>query len=168
MSDGATQTPTVKRASRSLQLYVGGDWDLVEEYARLEAERASPSSLAGVDRSRLDEVGRQIAAGTITFRLQALGRVALQRLMDRHPPRQDNKQDQALGFNEDTATDELLRKCIVEPTFSDTALTQLLEDDLSDGQYEQLSAAAWGVNRRAVPLPLSLAVSMRHPITGDE
>ena len=158
-TEGATE---VKRATRTVKLYVGGDWDLVEEFNRLEAQKANPTSLAGTDRTRLDELGRQILAGTMTVKLRALGKRSLQKLLDRHPPREDKPRDKLNGFNEDSATDELLRKCIVEPDLSDAALTELLEEDLTDGQYEDLSQAVWQLNRRSVDIPLSLTASTNH------
>lgn len=149
----------VKRATRTVTLYVGGDLDLVDEYNRLAEEAANPTSLAGADTTRLEEVRAQIAEGMMTFRFQALGRRSLQKLLDAHPPRKDKQQDQLLGFNEDTATDALIRKCLVEPDLSEAALTELLEEDLTDGQYEKLSATAWALNRRSADVPLSLTAS---------
>jgi hypothetical protein len=159
----------VKKATRTVWLYVGGDWDLVDEYNRLEAAAANPTSLAGSDRTRLDELGTQIAADTMAFKFVGLGSRSLQKLTDRHPPR-EGKVD-LLGrpenFNEDTATDELIRKCLVEPDLSDAALTELLEEDLTDGQFQKLVSAVWQLNRRAIDIPLSLTASTNHRTTGD-
>lgn len=149
----------VKRATRTVTLYVGGDLDLVDEYNRLQEQAANPTSLGGADTTRLDEVRAELAAGTMTFRLQALGRRSLQKLLDGHPPRKDKNRDQLLGFNEDTATAALLRKCLVEPDLSDDKLTELLDEDLTDGQYEALSDAGWALNRRSVDVPLSWTAS---------
>jgi hypothetical protein len=159
----------VKKATRTVWLYVGGDWDLVDEYNRLEAAAANPTSLAGSDRTRLDELGTQIAADTMAFKFVGLGSRSLQKLTDRHPAR-EGKVD-LLGrpenFNEDTATDELIRKCLVEPDLSDAALTELLEEDLTDGQFQKLVSAVWQLNRRAIDIPLSLTASTNHRTTGD-
>jgi hypothetical protein len=64
----------VKKATRTVQLYVGGDWDLVEQYNRLDQEAAK--TLAGKDRTRLDELAARIAEDTMSFRFEALVRRA--------------------------------------------------------------------------------------------
>jgi hypothetical protein len=156
----------VKRATRTVKLYVGGDWDLVAEFNRLEGESAR--TLAGKDRARLEELGKQIAADTMSFRFEALGRRSLRKLLDEHPPREGKLRDQSLGFNEDTATAELVRRCLKDPDLSEKALDELLDEDLSDGQYEELSAAVWSINRRSIDIPLSLTASTSHRSTGDE
>lgn len=145
----------VKPATRSVKLYVGGDLDLVDEYDQLQAAQAAPKTLAGTDTARLEEVRAELAAATMTFRFQGLGRLSLQRLKDAHPPRSDKPRDQIHGFNEDAATAALIRKCMIEPELTDKALDQLLDEDLTDGQYEKLSETAWSVNHRTVDVPFS-------------
>lgn len=153
----------VKPATRTVKLYVGGDLDLVDEYNRLEAEQANPTSLAGTEKARLEEIRQQILADTMEFKFRGLGHRPLQKILDEHPPRQGRNRDQVLGFNEDTATDALIRKCLVEPDLPDAALTELLDEDLSDGQYEQLSQTVWALNRRAVDVPFLLNGSSKAP-----
>jgi hypothetical protein len=155
----------VKKATRTVTLYVGGDWDLVEEYNRLDQESAK--TLAGKDRIRLDELAAQIREDTMAFRFEALGRRSLQKLLDEHPPREGKNQDQILGFNEDTATGALIRRCLKDPDLPDKDLDELLDEDLSDGQYEQLSNTVWAINRRSIDVPLSLTASTSPRSTGD-
>lgn len=155
----------VRKATRTVQLYVGGDWDLVDEYNRLDQQAAK--TLAGKDRTRLDELAAQIAEDTMSFRFEALGRRKLRELLDKHPPREGKTRDQMLGFNEDTATAELVRRCLKDPDLLATELDELLDDDLTDGQYEELSTIVWAINRRTIDLPLSLTASTSHRSTGD-
>jgi hypothetical protein len=145
----------VKPATKTVKLYVGGDLDLVDEYDQLQAAAANPTSLAGPDTARLDEIRQELQAATMVFRFRALGRRRMQKLLDDNPPRKDKPRDQLHGFNEETATDALIRKCLIEPDLSDQAITDLLEDQLTDGQYEQLSDTVWALNRRAVDVPFS-------------
>lgn len=158
----------VKKATRTVDLYVGGDWDLVAEFNRLEAAKANPTSLAGVDRTRLDEIASQIRDDTMSFRFEALGRRSLQKLLDGHPPREGKNRDQVYGFNEDTATAELIRRCLKDPDLPEKELDELLDEDLTEGQYEKLSDAVWSINRRSVDIPLSLTASTSPRSTGDE
>lgn len=149
----------VKRATRTVRLYVGGDLDLVDEYNRLQEEAADPTSLAGADTARLDEVRALLAADEMPFRFQALGRRSLRKLLDDNPPRKDKPRDQVIGFNEDAATAALIRKCLLDPDLPEAALTELLDEDLTDGQYEKLSDAVWVLNRRTVDVPFSSTAS---------
>jgi hypothetical protein len=153
----------VKPATRTVRLYVGGDWDLVAEYNRLLAEQVNPTSLAGTDTTRLEEIRQEILADTMAFKFRSLGHRSLRKLKDEHPPRQGKPRDQINGFNEDAATDSLIRKCLVEPDLSDAALTELLDEQLTDGQYEELSQAVWQINHRAVDIPFLLNGSTPHP-----
>ena len=164
---GKSQMDRVKKATRTVTLYVGGDWDLVEEYHRLEADKLKPTSLAGPDRGRLDELAAAITAGTMAFRFEALGKRSLRKLLDEHPPRDDKDRDKILGFNEDTATAALLRRCLKDPDLPDKDLDELLDEDLTDGQYEELSDAVWAINRRTISVPLSLTASTARRSTGD-
>jgi hypothetical protein len=157
----------VKRATRTVRLYVGGDWDLVEEYNRLEGQAANPTSMAGADRTRLDELAAQLAADTMAFRFEALGRRSLRKLLDEHPPRDGKQRDQILGFDEDAATAAVIRRCLKEPDLAEKALDELLDEDLTDGQYERLSDAVWAINRRIIDLPLSLTASTPPRTSGD-
>jgi hypothetical protein len=156
----------VKKATRTVHLYVGGDWDLVDEYNRLDGTAAK--TLAGKDRTRLDDLAAQVAEDTMSFRFEALGRRSLQKLIDEHPPRDGKTRDQMLGFNEDTATAELVRRCLKDPDLPPKDLDELLDEELSDGQYEKLSDAVWSINRRSIDIPLSLTASTNHRSTGDE
>ncbi len=160
-------TSQVKQSTRTVRLYVGGDWDLVEEYNRLQLAKSNPKTLAGTDTARLEEIRQEILADTMVFKFRGLGHRSLRKLKDEHPPRQGKPRDQVLGFNEDTATDALIHKCIVEPEMSDAALTELLEEDLSDGQYEELSTAVWQINNRTVDIPFSLNGSTGPPPGGN-
>lgn len=158
----------VRPATKTVKLYVGGDWDLVDEYQRLQAEAQNPTSLAGSDRTRLEKIEATFAADMMAFKFQSLGRRRMQKLIDEHPPRPNKKRDEFLGFNEDAATDALIRKCLVEPDLSEADLTELLEEQLSDGQYQTLAEAVFAINRRTADVPLSLPGSTNHRSTGDE
>lgn len=164
----SSATPQVKQSTRTVKLYVGGDWDLVDEYNRIQVEKANPNSLAGYDRAREEEIKAELAAGTMAFKFKGLGSRSLQKLKDEHPPRPNKPRDQSLGWNEDTTTDALLRKCLLEPDLSDAALTELFEEQLTGGQYQQLSDAVWALNHQAVDIPFSLNGSTGPPISAPE
>lgn len=152
---------------RSVEVCLRGDLlaalqDLQRQLPDAEREDKVGGSLGG---GRALDVAQQIQAlreemldHTITVKLRALPRKKFRTLVVDHPPREDNEGDRALGFNPDTFFDALLRMCAVEPVLDD-ALWAQLEDKLSDGQWQTLTNAAWGVNERDLSVPFSQRAS---------
>ena len=119
----------------------------------------------------MEELREQMQAGTVVFRVRSIGRRAFQALIAQHPPRcgDDGEllpQDKAVGVNTDTVWDPVLRACIVEPVLAADRLTHVLDEVLSDGQYDRLAALAWSVNRGQVDVPFSSAASRLRRTSG--
>jgi hypothetical protein len=147
--------------------------DLVAEYEQLvgmreAAKEAGAGSLAGGNASTFDEqiadVQRQMEASTVVLKLRALGRLRWKALRDEHPPRKeaDGKPDLGdlrLGVNRDTFFDPFIRETIVDPVLDEETLTLLIEQKLTDGQWEDLTTAAWNLNEAKISVPLSSAAS---------
>ncbi len=57
--------------------------------------------------------------------------------------------------------DELLRRSIVEPVLDPDDLSLLLDERLTDGQWDNLTTAVWNLNRQAVSIPFLLAASQK-------
>lgn len=153
------------------------DPDLVEQYEQLieEKERqreAKRDSLAGGATVELDE---QIAAlledmreSTLTLVFKALPRPSFRALMDAHPARKDENgqlthtQDY-IGANADTFFEALIPIALVEPKLSPEDLKILIEEKLTDRQWDDLTTVVWNVNRKKVDLPFSSAGSRTTP-----
>jgi hypothetical protein len=148
------------------------DPDLVDEYERLiverdEAKEAARDSLAGGSVAELDaqisELLDAMGAATVPLVLKGLPRPQWRAMLDRHPPRKDaegkNLARDILGFNYEAFFDELIRASLVSPVLDEETLTLLLDERLTDAQWEALTNVVWGLNRTAVDVPFSPAVS---------
>jgi hypothetical protein len=106
----------VKKATRVVQLYVGGDWDLVDEYNRLDGTAAKTSQARtgpGSTSWRPDRRGHHVLP------VRGAGPAQPAEADRRAPaPRRQTSRPEP-GFNEDTATAELIRRCLKDPDLSD-------------------------------------------------
>lgn len=163
-----------KLAERTVSLYLGGDRDLQERYEELErklpfAKEASPDSLAAGSPARAIEdemaaIREQMQEWIVDFRLRAMRRRDFGAFRDAHQPRKDENgnidaRDAGVGANTDTVWDPLIRASIVEPELSDEQMTRLLEEVLTDAQFETLALAAYYLNRGSADVPFSSAAS---------
>lgn len=161
-----------KPAERTIRLCLRGD--LVAAYEELDRRRAEVvnqvdrSSLAGSPAvaiaRQMQAVQEQMKDFSYPFRVRALTRKAYQALVAAHPPRRDEKgeileADREMGINQNTFWDPLIRACVVDPVMDDQEWTRLLDELLSDRQYEQLGIAALAVCRGNVDIPFSSAAS---------
>lgn len=149
------------------------DPDLVDEYERLllardAAREADSDSLAGGKAVEIDaeiaELLERMQASTLTLVLKALPRPVFRSLIDKHPPRKDAEGnlthvEDRLGVNYESFFDALVRASIVSPVLDEDTVTLLLEERLTDKQWQDLNDVAWGLNRTSVSVPFLPAVS---------
>jgi hypothetical protein len=166
--------------------------DLRAEWERLRAEFAAApaddeqSTMAARAAKRrladqIRQVEEQMRDATVQVRLRALPRkrypyvradqVTWHELIERHPPRKtpDGKPDQrdaALGLNVESFFEDLVRVSIVDPELSE-AQWQAFNERLTDAQFDQLSRAAWNLNRSGVDVPFSKAASLIRRLDGE-
>lgn len=149
--------------------------DLVAEFEALDRERenlpkhgggnslAGPGSAAREIAEQLEALREQMKASTITVKVRALPRKAFRNLVAAHPPRKDEegnvRPNDRIGFNADTFFEPLVRASIVEPALTPERWTRLLDETLSDGQYQELASLCWLVNTDDVDIPFSEAAS---------
>lgn len=142
-----------------------GEWEaLAEQLAQIPAGDSMAGSGAGPIRERMNELCGQMLEQTVEFTLTALPRRLFRELKAAHPPRRDAEGKlldprDGLGVNYDTFMDALVRAAIVEPKLDDETLTLLLDERLTDRQYEDLTDVAWNLNRQTVSIPFLQAVS---------
>lgn len=171
MTDIEAILADAKPAERTLPLCLRGD--LVAQFEDLErqlteAQRNQDDSLNAGTAARgiadqMEALREQMQAGTVVFRLRSMGRKRFQALCAEHPPRKDDDgnplREDRLGVNTQTVWDPVLRASLVEPVLAPDRLTHILDEVLSDGQYDRLASLAWDVNRSDVDVPFSLAAS---------
>jgi hypothetical protein len=164
---------------RTLPYPVCMDPDLVGEYERAVAERARvkegprDSLAAGGVPAELEEriaaLLEQIQANTVTLVFKALPRPQFGAMRDEHPPRRnadgviDIPADARLGVNADDFFEPLIRASLVSPELDDETMTLLVEERLTDGQWDDLSTRVWNLNEATVSVPFAPAVSTTNP-----
>lgn len=165
-------------AERTILLCVRGD--LVAEFENLDRERAeaeaqtSTDSLAGGGgkareiAERMEKLRELMRESSILARLRAMPRKTFNNLVAQHPPRRDDdgqvNPDDSIGVNVTTFFDPLIRACWVDPVIEPARFTRLLDEILSDRQYDELGTVAWAVNRGEVDIPFSYAAyRLLHP-----
>lgn len=110
-------------------------------------------SITGQMRSLEEEM----RAATVDFTLRALSRPAFRALLAEHPPRKDDDGQMLaqdwMGVNTATFYGVLIRRATVTPELDEQTWTLLLDEKLTDRQYNDLAEAAWDICREKVDLP---------------
>lgn len=159
-----------KLPTRSVPLVLRGD--LVAEWQDLERRfkqahqagdedtLASKNSAEAIKLARqMEDLEEQMRAATRVFRLQGLPGSKWRALLKAHPPREDDQADQQVEFNRDTFGVAALAACCVMPTMTVAQAEKLIDETLTDGQWNTLFAHIWGMHTTAVDVPFSLAAS---------
>lgn len=148
--------------------------DLQAEYEHLERqlqdELAKPrdSLAAGGNAAVISEqllhLEEQMRGHTVAFKFRALPRPKWKALLREHPPRKAEDggldvRDKYIGVNTETFFEAMIRACCTEPALSDDVWRLLLDERLTDRQFDTLSDAAWALNRSDVDVPFSRAAS---------
>jgi hypothetical protein len=157
--------------------------DLVTIFERLQADLvAAEKTAATVDslaagpdlstqRAELDELREEMKRFTVPFMVRALPRRQFRALLAAHPPRKgdDGKVDPAdwQGVNNATYFDALIRATTVSPELDEETWQLLLDEKLSDAQYEALADAAFDISREKIDLPFSSTASSPIPSYDD-
>jgi hypothetical protein len=159
-----------KRPRTSVQLCLRGD--LTAPYVELEqrlrtASRTSESlgkkSDAVVIAEQMRALEAEMAAASTTFVLEAMHPKAFSDFVATQPERAKDETDEALGERLFGWAAELVARSVVEPVQMTAEQVGELCDVLSNGQWNELSNAAWALNRQDVAIPSSVAVSALIP-----
>jgi len=164
---------------RTLAYRVCVDPDLVGEYERAVAERdevkAAPRTTmaaAGVPaelEERIAALLEQIEADTIVLTFKALPRPEFGALRDQYPPKRnadgaiERHYDARLGVDTEGFFEPLIRASLISPVLDEETLTVLIEERLTDGQWDDLTTKVWNLNQATVSVPFSPAVSPTTP-----
>lgn len=159
-----------KLPETTVMICLRGDLAADHEAAEREleqAEKQGSDSLAGSGAAeiadRIEALEAEMREHTYEFRMRALPRKDWRALVAQHPPRrgEDNEliePDKYIGVNGESFYDAIIRACLVDPELTDDEFEQLV-GAVTDRQYDDLSDAAWGLNRREVDIPFSRAAS---------
>ncbi len=148
---------------------------------------------AGPLRQQILDLEAEMEAHTYPFRLRALPKPRWRALCAEHPGRIDPETSDYIrgdgaGINSSTFFDPLIRLSVIDPVLVEDQWRELLGDSdeerarltaegkaheiedgkLTDRQLDELSGAAFGLNRRDIDVPFSRAASRLTQISGDE
>lgn len=146
---------------------------LVAEHERLEQQlvelKDDPNAGiegngAGAIAEQIRDLEQRMKDDTYPFRLRALKRRDFKELIEAHPPRRlddgaVDERDAGRGFNLDALYEELVPVSIVDPKLDNRAMRELIEEQLTDGQFINLGNTAFYLNRGTVDVPFSRAAS---------
>jgi hypothetical protein len=161
-----------KATRRTVEVPVFLAGEMVVEYEALqrqlsEVQRVTADSLDGGPAvgiaQRMEALREQMAEHQIIVTLCALSRLAYRQLLAAHPPRR-NEEGEILpedmrGFNGDTFYPAIIKACWSGPVLDDETRNHLLDEVLTDRQFDEIAISAVNVNRGAVDIPFSRAAS---------
>lgn len=170
---------------------------LSDAQAATNDDRLVGKSAARQIAERMEALRQEMLDSTVVFELRGMPRFRFRALVDAHPSRRNAEggivQDDLPGVNAETFYDALIRKSVVSPALDDEDWANLLgvhvehegpcrlddetvdnpdcpcrEEVLTSRQVDQLSRAAWNLNRHEVSVPFSHAASRLLSNTGSE
>jgi hypothetical protein len=178
MRDFKTMIKNAKLPERTISVCLRGDLVADHEEAERALEQAQQrpaDSLAGNGTSTLADrilaLEEEMREQTYPFRLRALPRHEFRALMTEHPPRTDGegaREDGPFGVNRDTFFPALIRRSTIDPELDEQSWAELLDEQLTDFQFQELALGAWVLNAREVDVPFSRAASRVRQGTAGE
>ncbi len=140
------------------------DPDLREQLKDLEAELADAEQYdnehtearkkAPAVEKLLDKLEVVIADSRVTFKFKSIGREAYSKLLDEFKPREDNEDDEDVGFDIDEFPPHLLALSAVEPPLTLVAAYKVW-NEFSDSETTLLVAGALTANKELVDIPFT-------------
>lgn len=129
---------------------------------RKPSDSLEGSGAAGIA-ERIHALEGRMREHTHDLRLRALPRPKWKALLAQHPPRKADdgsvlEADRFIGVNVETFFTAIVRACVIDPVLDDEDWA-LVDEKLTDAQFDALFAAAWSLNRSDVDVPFSRAAS---------
>lgn len=102
-------------------------------------ERAKAAEAHDVFAKTADRRGTKVT-------MRSVGRKTWRRLLNEHPPREGNEDDQRLGANVEEFGEAAVKACLASPTFSNDEDRDAFLDTLSEAQFGRLEISAFALN----------------------
>lgn len=175
--DGDALLARLKPTLRVVRQQVCMRPDLMDVWETAEEKLSEAQTVLDLPGRRLSDGGVKKAAGdvkelaqkvkdaeaaaedaSVWFEFQALPVDRYQALLAEHPPRPDDQLDMFAGHNRDAVVDELVRRCLVNPVFSDAGWAEY-KSTCRASVWGALRDAANDANGGPVTAPKSLMAS---------
>lgn len=117
---------------------------------------ASAPAAEAVDLARqMRDLEGQMRQATRVFQVKGLPRSEWRELLKQHPPREEDQTE----FHPETFPVAALVACAVVPKMTLAQAEKLVDEKLTDGQWNELFSHIWVMNAGRVEVPFSLAAS---------
>jgi hypothetical protein len=113
---------------------------------------------------QMEELEREMRDSIVVFTLRGLPRTRWKELAEAHPPIEGVDEGEV---NEEGFVTEMISECCVKPAMTVEQASRL-QDQLTDGQWQELATASWQLNKSMISVPYSLAASTRLAISAAE
>ena len=167
MADFTTLIKGAKLAEDEVPICLRGDLTRRFEALERQLEEAQDgdeeNSMAAGGRAleiaeEMEAVRAEMLEHTHPFAFRALPKQEYRDLLDKHPPREDHKDDVVMGANLHTFPHVLIQACCIDPVMTLEQVEELCEV-LNDGQLYRLFGCALTLNRATVDIPKSVLAS---------
>lgn len=150
-----------------LRADLAAEFDLLERDLADRQQRPTTSlagSGAGELAKRIEALQAQMREHTYPFRLRALKRHQFRELVNAHPPRRGDdgeiiESDRLSACNTEALFPALIQACVYDPQPTDEEWAVLLDEKLTENQFNDLAMGAWYLNQGSIDVPFSFAVS---------
>lgn len=151
----------------TVTLYPGGVEERLNELLeQIDEARANDKPRRMNDKSEAmrlaeehDRLLDEYEAQVVTVTLSEVPARRYRELQEQHPPRNGNRRDEQLGFNEPEFVRSLVEASITEPAVTPEQFTEFAES-VSEWNWKKLTAAAWALANSEPNLPKLRAVSL--------
>jgi len=150
MSNTKSIFKVAKRATEKVSICF--DTDLAEAY-QVETSKARGGRLSDSTDAIEKKYKTKIKNASVEFTFQALSRSEWRKLRLEHAPRDGVKDDSATGVNVDTFFNALIEQSCISPSLSSEEWSTLLDDTLSQAQWDKLAYAAQRLNTFTSDVP---------------
>ncbi|MGI5161388.1 hypothetical protein [Microbispora sp. CA-102843] len=156
------------RVTKTVPLCLKGDlqaeWEDLERQRQAALAKPRSDSLAGDNgevraiTELMESVREQMEANVVPFRIEGLPKRKWSNLVAQHKPRPQDE-EAGLDYNAETLPVVALAACCVDPKMSVEQAERLVDETLTQGQWEQLWWTVLQANNKKVDIPKSVSGS---------
>ncbi|GIH70346.1 hypothetical protein [Sphaerimonospora thailandensis] len=168
MTDINDVIANARPATKTVPLCLAGDlqaeWEDLDRQRRELLAKPREDSLASDGgelrevEELMDAIREQMAEKVVPFKIQGLPKRPWKALADQHPPREADREN-GLDYHADTFPLAALVACCIDPKMTPEQAERLVDEALTQGQWDELWMAIISVNKLKVNVPKSVSGS---------
>lgn len=142
------------------------DFDTADKEITDEVTSGGSPLLAVKIAKQMSEIEREMRDSTAVFVMRGISRAQWKKIVEENPPI-EGVDEEGAEVNEEGFVTAMIAQCCVDPEMTPEQAGRL-RDQVTDGQWQALANAAWGLNKTMTEIPYSLAASARLAISSAE